>query len=99
MFFYYLFVSLDVVGVFDQQTEVAEKVDISHPCVQLCSGGEQKLQCFLVSILELRAVPFAVAQHLTKKNFMEFKPKTDCFDVEPKTGLETTLHVTSNKRF
>ena len=43
MVFYDLFVTMDVFGVVDQQTEVAEKIDISHPCVQLCSGGEQKL--------------------------------------------------------
>ena len=45
------------------------------------------------------AAVFGVACNFMKKNFMEFKPKTDCFDVAPKTGLETMRHVASKKRF
>ena len=99
MVFYQLFITFDVVGVFHQQTWVAKKVDMSHTCVELCSGGKQKLQCLLVGILQLRAVPFAVVQCFVEKNFAEFEPKTDCFDVAPNAGLETTLDVMSNKRF
>ena len=52
-----------------------------------------------VGVLELGAVVFGVAWDFAKKNFMEFEPKTDCFDVTPKTGLETMRHMMSNKRF
>ena len=45
------------------------------------------------------AAVFGVACDFAKKNFTEFKPKTDGFDVAPKTGLETMRHMMSNKRF